>query len=90
MHPQVEPRAPDASALTAYDRAHLLTYARLLSADDAEARWEDVAAEVLGLDVAADREAAETCFVSHVARAQWVATEGYALALGGAAAAGSR
>lgn len=90
MHPLVEPRAPDAATLTAYDHAHLVTYARLLSANDAERHWEEIAAAVLELDVAADREAAEACFVSHLARAQWVATEAYAFALGGPTAAESR
>ncbi|MEL7831335.1 hypothetical protein AAG604_04135 [Citromicrobium bathyomarinum] len=30
---------------------------------------------------------AEACFVSHIARTHWVATEGYALALGESIAA---
>src|SRR3546814_8172497 len=54
-------RAPDGPAMTGYDRVHTLTYARLLDAERDGHDWTDVAAEMLDLDVAADRAGAKAC-----------------------------
>ena len=73
-------RAPAGAALTAYDRAHFLTYARLL---DAEGDWKAVARHVLDLDVDSDETGARGCYASHLDRARWIEQRGLDLAFGG-------
>jgi hypothetical protein len=68
--------APTAVEFTEYDRAHLLTYARVLDAADGDADWREAAAVILGCDVAQDSVGAETCWTSHLERARWVLGEG--------------
>src|SRR3546814_6377032 len=63
-------RAPDGPAMTGYDRVHTLTYARLLDAERDGHDWTDVAAEMLDLDVAADRAGAKASWQSHLDRSE--------------------
>jgi hypothetical protein len=79
--PLVAPKAPDALDITEYDQRHLSTYARLVFAEDAGEDWRQSAAQILGLDVDGDEEAARRCWESHSTRAHWIATEGYQLLL---------
>jgi hypothetical protein len=79
--PFVAPTAPDALDITEYDQRHFSTYARLVVADDAGEHWRQSAAQILGLDVDDDEEAARRCWESHSTRAHWIATEGYQLLL---------
>lgn len=72
------PSAPNDFSLTAYDRAHMLTYARLLDAERLGHDWTAAAEGILGLDVAADRAAAELCWRSHLERARWIVGKGLA------------
>lgn len=74
----ISERAPDAPAMTDYDRVHMLTYARLLDAERDDHDWTDVAMEVLDLDVAADPGGAKSCWQSHLDRARWVVNGGFA------------
>lgn len=76
------PLAPDASDVTDYDRAHFLTYARLLDAADENTDWRENARTILGCDRTADDETVRRCWDSHLARARWIIGEGLALAVG--------
>lgn len=68
------PEPPD---LTAFDRAHLKAYLRLLDADAAGADWRQAAQVVLGLDVEADPARARMIHDRYLARARWMAEHGY-------------
>jgi hypothetical protein len=70
-------RAPSDPALTDYDRAHLVTYLRLLDAEADGAPWEDAAQAVLRADVGRGRDAARLQYETHAARARWMSQEGY-------------
>lgn len=81
VRPEVADAAPEVIAITEYDQRHFSTYAQLVFADDAGEDWRQSAAEILGLDVDGDEEAAHRCWESHSKRAHWIATEGYQLLL---------
>ena len=68
---------PRQERLTAYDRAHMRAYIRLLDAAAAGADWREVAALVLGLDVEADPERARQIHDAHLERARWMSQAGY-------------
>jgi hypothetical protein len=68
---------PSSDTLTAYDRAHFVTYLKLLDADAMDFDWQVTARNVLALDPAADVEAAQRVYAAHLARAQWMAHAGY-------------
>lgn len=80
--------APEASDVTDYDRAHFLTYARLLDAADERPDWRENARTILGCDKAIDDETVRRCWDSHLARARWIIGEGLALAVGTESEAG--
>lgn len=71
-------RAPQEATLTNYDRVHTLTYARLLDAERDGYGWTEAAVEILDLDIAADPTRAETCWRSHLDRARWFVSGGFA------------
>jgi hypothetical protein len=77
--PPVAEAAPEVEELTAYDIRHLVTYLRLLDADDEGAAWQEVARIVLALDPEADEVRAKRTWVSHLVRARWMAEEGHRL-----------
>lgn len=77
-----EDRAPEVSQLTAYDDSHLEDYLRLLDAENDGVDWREVAAVVLGVDVAAEPHRAKSIYDSHLARARWMTEVGYAHLLG--------
>lgn len=68
-YPLVRDLAPSASALTAYDRAHFLTYARLLDAERDGIDWRVGARAILSRDADTPDEVAARCWESHIARA---------------------
>lgn len=72
-------RAPSALAITPYDRAHFFTYARLIDDCAAEIAWQSSAETILCLNIANDEKAAKACWISHLARAQWLIVDGLAL-----------
>jgi hypothetical protein len=72
---------PSSETLTAYDRAHLVTYLKLLDADAMNADWKVTARNVLSLDPEADVETAHRVFAAHLARARWMTRTGYRLLL---------
>jgi hypothetical protein len=77
-------RAPSDDAITEYDRRHLVAYIRLLDAEAAGADWCEAAKIVLDLDPQADPEHARAAWESHLARARWMTTSGYAHLMGDA------
>ena len=62
---------------TAYDRAHLRVYIRLLDADAARADWREAASLIMGLDVEADPQRARRIHDKHLERARWMSEAGY-------------
>ncbi|MBS0220375.1 MAG: DUF2285 domain-containing protein [Proteobacteria bacterium] len=77
--PAIADAAPDVDELTPYDISHLTTYLRLLDADNEGADWEEAASVVLSLDPAANETRAQRTWVSHLAQAKWMVSEGYRL-----------
>lgn len=63
--------------VTAYDRAHLQAYVRLLDAAAAHADWREAAALILGLDVEHDPARARRVHDAHLERARWMSRAGY-------------
>lgn len=72
----IEDEAPDVAAVTAYDEAHILTYAAVLVAEAEGADWIDVARVILKIDPEREPERAHRVWASHLARARWLATGG--------------
>jgi hypothetical protein len=77
LDPPVADTAPTSSALTAYDQQHLVTYLRLLDAEEQQADWREVAKLVLHRDPNVDVETAQTAWQSHLARAHWLRDNGF-------------
>jgi hypothetical protein len=63
--------------VTDYDRAHIVTYLRLLDAAAEGAAWEEVARIVLQIDPFAEPDRARRAFDTHLARARWLSEQGY-------------
>ena len=77
LNAKVADSAPGEPALTAYDKEHAITYARLLDAEAANADWREVARVVLHIDPTTEPERARCAFESHLERAKWMARHGY-------------
>jgi hypothetical protein len=77
LDPDVADTAPTVPELTPYDEEHLVTYLRLLDADDDGADWREVARIVLHIDPERHPDRAQRAFESHLARAKWMSGHGY-------------
>ncbi|AMG76546.1 DNA -binding domain-containing protein [Sphingopyxis granuli] len=77
LDPEVSDTAPEAAFLTPYDEEHLITYLRLLDAQNDGAVWEEVARIVLHIDPEEEPTRAHTAWATHLARAHWMAKSGY-------------
>ncbi|HEX2813637.1 MULTISPECIES: DUF2285 domain-containing protein [Sphingopyxis] len=71
-----------------YDRANILTYARVLDVVEERAiidgrDWREASIIILGCDPDRDEPAARRCWDAHVARARWIIGEGLPLFLAG-------
>lgn len=77
LDPDVEDKAPTGPAITTYDEEHFVTYLRLLDAEAEGADWREVARIVLHRDPVTDEISTRHCWESHLARAQWMANQGY-------------
>ena len=64
-------------ALTEYDERHMITYMRVLDADQEGADWRDVARIVLRIDPDTEADRARIAFESHLSRARWMTEQGY-------------
>ena len=87
VDPDVADIAPSGSALTSYDKEHLVTYLRLLDAHAEGADWREVARVVLHLDPEHECDRVRKAFDSHLARAKWMTEHGYRRLLRGGASA---
>lgn len=68
---------PAGAALTAYDRAHMTLYLRLLDAARDGADWREAVEILFGLDPAIDPERCRKIHDRHLARARWMSEQGY-------------
>jgi len=68
---------PKSEHLTDYDRAHFVTYLRLLDAEADAAHWREVVRVVFGLDPDKQPERAMRVHETHLARARWMTENGY-------------
>jgi hypothetical protein len=75
--PQFEDTPPQTERVSDYDERHFVTYLRILEAGKENASWQEVAAVVFGLNVAADPGRAKRVYDSHLARAKWMSEAGY-------------
>jgi hypothetical protein len=69
--------APSGLNVTEYDQTHAKLYLRLLDAMSSGAEWREAAELILGVDAEREPERARRCYVSHLARARWIADGGY-------------
>lgn len=69
--------APSGMQLTDYDRAHAVTYLRLLDAAEEGADWREVVRIVLEMDPEREPERSKHAYDTHLARARWLSKEGY-------------
>jgi hypothetical protein len=77
LDPDVADTAPSGPVLTAYDQEHLVTYLRLLDAEEDGADWREVARIVLHLDPDRESSRARRAFDTHLERARWMTRQGY-------------
>lgn len=77
LDPDVSDTAPLEEGITAYDKEHFVTYARLLDAEKAGADWREAARIVLHRDPELEPEKTRQCWEAHLTRARWMTTAGY-------------
>jgi hypothetical protein len=77
--PKIEIRdcPPDTDGITPYDELHLVTYLRLLDADEEGADWREVVQIVFEIDPDRDPAQAKRIHQNHLTRAKWMTTNGY-------------
>ena len=85
LNPQVTDLAPNGPVLTAYDEEHMITYMRVLDADQQGADWREVSRIVLRIDPDTEADHARRAFESHLSRARWMTEQGYRHLLRGGA-----
>lgn len=71
---EVDEEAPNQATVTAYDDAHISTYAALLVAEAHGTDWRDTAQAILKIDPKCEPERAHRAWASHLARARWLGT----------------
>lgn len=77
--------APSGDGLTAYDRAHVKLYMRLLDATADGADWREAVQVIFGIDPEAEPDRAKRVHDTHLARAEWMTHSGYRQLLRGSA-----
>jgi hypothetical protein len=77
LDPHIADVAPAGPALTEYDERHMITYMRVLDAEQQGADWRDVSRIVLRIDPDTEADRARIAFESHLSRARWMAGQGY-------------
>jgi hypothetical protein len=85
LDPDVADIAPVSEMLTGYDAEHLITYLRLIDADNDGANWQEVAKIVLHIDPQREPDRARRAWVTHLERARWMTSQGYRHLLRGGA-----
>jgi hypothetical protein len=79
---------PADDGVTDYDRAHSVTYLRLLDAQADGATWQEAASIIMGFNLDGDAERARRVHASHLERALWMTRVGYQHLLAEGAAVG--
>jgi Uncharacterized conserved protein (DUF2285) len=77
LDPPVSDTAPTERMLTAYDEQHLVTYLRLLDAEEDGADWREVARIVLHIDPIREPTRARRAWETHLGRARWMVESGH-------------
>jgi Uncharacterized conserved protein (DUF2285) len=77
LDPHIADVAPAGLALTEYDEKHMITYMRVLDADQQGADWREVSRIVLRIDPDTEADRARIAFESHLSRARWMTEQGY-------------
>jgi hypothetical protein len=85
LDPDVADVAPTDSVLTVYDEEHIITYLRMLDADEEGADWDEVARLVLHIDPQREPDRARRAFDTHLSRAKWMTENGFRHLLRGGA-----
>jgi hypothetical protein len=80
-YPAIAEQAEWSESITYYDRQHIVTYARLLTAEREGLDWQDAVREILLQDPRRNPKEARICWESHLERARWISTEGIRLAV---------
>jgi len=75
--PVIADEAPTGPTLTDYDYSMLICYLRLLDTESEGADWREVAQIVLKVDPDRHYVSAKKIYDSHIARAHWMAEQGY-------------
>lgn len=75
--PAFQDRPPLTERVNAYDERHLVTYIRLLDADEDGADWREVVQIIFGIDADQEPERARIVHDNHLARARWMTETGY-------------
>ncbi len=75
--PDFDEQPPLMDRLSAYDERHLVTYLRLLDADNEGASWEEAVSVIFAIDPAVEPDRARLVYDSHLARAKWMTQSGY-------------
>src|SRR5436190_7189681 len=75
--PDIADVAPAGPALTEYDEEHMITYMRVLDADQQGTDWRDVSRIVLRIDPDTEADRARIAFESRLSRARWMTRQGY-------------
>ncbi|MET2829784.1 DUF2285 domain-containing protein [Mesorhizobium shangrilense] len=77
MTPTFLDQPPDSPEITAYDRAHMKLYIRLLDAAADGADWQEAVSILFGITTALEPERARRVYDTHLARARWMTEHGY-------------
>ena len=77
LNPDIADEVPWSDTITDYDVDHLVTYLRLLDAEEDQADWRDVAKIVLHRDPDLDPQLTQRCWEAHLKRARWMTVSGY-------------
>jgi hypothetical protein len=68
---------PYSARPTSYDERHLVTYLRLLDAEEEGADWREVALTIFGLDSQIEPQRTRLVHENHLSRARWMTHVGY-------------
>ena|SRR5215469_6229554 len=86
LYPAIADTVTWSDVITQYDQEHLITYARVLDAERANADWREAVRIILLRDPDKQPARAWACWETHLARAKWIATTGIQQAIGRASA----
>ena len=76
-NPPIADEAPKSTALTTYDKEHLIVYTRLLDAEADGADWMEASLLVLRIDPIREPARARRAWETHLSRAKWMTKNGY-------------